>query len=34
MNTTAQKLMQDTKTIALVGISNKPDRASNRVQFT
>ncbi|GLR63531.1 CoA-binding protein [Marinospirillum insulare] len=31
MNTTAQKLMQDTKTIALVGISNKPDRASHRV---
>lgn len=31
MNTTAQKLMQDTKTIALVGVSNKPDRASNRV---
>ena len=31
MNTTAQKLMQNTKTIAIVGISNKPDRASNRV---
>lgn len=31
MNTTAQKLMQDTKTIAIVGVSNKPDRASNRV---
>lgn len=31
MNTTAQKLMQDTKTIAIVGISNKADRASNRV---
>lgn len=31
MNTTAQKLMQDTKTIALVGISDKADRASNRV---
>ncbi len=31
MNTTAQKLMQETKTIALVGISEKPDRPSNRV---
>lgn len=31
MNTIAEKLMQDTKTIALVGISNKPDRASHRV---
>lgn len=31
MNTTAQKLIQDTKTIAIVGISNKEDRASNRV---
>ena len=31
MNITPQQLLQDTKSIALVGISVKEDRPSNRV---